>query len=124
MMERKKKTTESVLARNTILLEKIIQNRKHEINSGKLQTEIYAMRCDVCNWKPNIFIICARVHFELSANDFVEDVEESATITAAAAKTQIHLTSFKNMMNTHTIKIIYQFRVLIQFIFCAFRNRR
>lgn len=43
---KRKKTTKSVLARNTILLEKIIQNRKHENNSGKLQTEIYAERCD------------------------------------------------------------------------------
>lgn len=51
----------------------------------------------------------------------MEDVEETATI-AAATKTQTHLTSSKNMMNTHTIIIIYQFRVLIQFIFCAFRN--
>lgn len=59
--------------------------------------------------------------FETSANDLVEDGEETATI-AAATKTQTHLTSSKNMMNTHTIKIIYQFRVLIQFIFCAFRN--
>lgn len=69
----------------------------------------------MCNWKPKHIWNLRASSVEANADTFVKDEEEAAKPSRAK-----HTPS--KAMNIHTIKIIYQIHILIQFIFCAFRN--
>lgn len=72
----------------------------------------------MCNWKPKHIWICARVQWKRTPMNLWEMKKKPPR---QAKPSQAEHTPSK-ALNIHTIKIIYQIHILIQFIFCAFRN--